>query len=658
MNRRDAGLVDLSGVPLPDEAAAGWSEAQAMLAPLVGVGSWREHPEHPVVGLLRASSSRGGLAGASAAKGPGKWFLSEGESADDVDALLLRGWYATREEPRWCPSQSLFGGRGGRHAGVDLAAPPGVGVLSPAEGVATLNPLGADGRYGRHVFIACGGVPRRGVLLAHLERGVGSFPRRVARGDMLAVLGSSAGGLYGGKPNAYGKYDTHLHVEVVTETGHEDPIAFFGLSPEHADDKRCFFPADPLRAGVRFPHPSLSEESPQPNWRLLGLNLYAAALAIPNAAGRWLARTLFPGECGEVAGRIAALRREHRAEIACHVDAVLIETLVCGEDRRFLFHGGFDPVGIARAFLSLACGGRQGGSTIEQQLVRTVTQRRGIRFRRKLLEILLATNVAATFSKRATAEAYLCAGYYGARMNGLAQACRRLAAREPALAADAPRLAAELVARLKYPEPERAAPQRREAIARRVRHLSGLRERMERDGWFASADWALRDGDTAPGAQRQDPSAFELSVAQIKRHEGLRLHPYRCSAGKLTIGYGRNLEATGIRHEEAEQMLAHDLRAAQERVAEALPWTANLDEPRRAVLAQMAYNLGIDRLLGFSRMLSDAKRGDWDAAAAEMLDSRWHGQVGARARELAEQLRAGRWPDGLDFPPSTHEASP
>ncbi|HOE90389.1 MAG TPA: lysozyme, partial [Candidatus Cloacimonadota bacterium] len=29
----------------------------------------------------------------------------------------------------------------------------------------------------------------------------------------------------------------------------------------------------------------------------------------------------------------------------------------------------------------------------------------------------------------------------------------------------------------------------------------------------------------------------------LKKHEGLVLKPYKCSAGKLTIGYGRNLEA-------------------------------------------------------------------------------------------------------------------
>ncbi len=36
--------------------------------------------------------------------------------------------------------------------------------------------------------------------------------------------------------------------------------------------------------------------------------------------------------------------------------------------------------------------------------------------------------------------------------------------------------------------------------------------------------------------------------AQLVRHEGLKLKPYRCTAGKLTIGIGRNLDNCGISH--------------------------------------------------------------------------------------------------------------
>ena len=41
-----------------------------------------------------------------------------------------------------------------------------------------------------------------------------------------------------------------------------------------------------------------------------------------------------------------------------------------------------------------------------------------------------------------------------------------------------------------------------------------------------------------------------------KLAEGLSLKPYRCPAGKLTIGYGHNLEANGISEEIANQQRA------------------------------------------------------------------------------------------------------
>jgi len=43
--------------------------------------------------------------------------------------------------------------------------------------------------------------------------------------------------------------------------------------------------------------------------------------------------------------------------------------------------------------------------------------------------------------------------------------------------------------------------------------------------------------------------------AQLVRYEDLRLKPYRCAAGKLTIGVGRNLEDCGINQTEAAAVL-------------------------------------------------------------------------------------------------------
>lgn len=132
----------------------------------------------------------------------------------------------------------------------------------------------------------------------------------------------------------------------------------------------------------------------------------------------------------------------------------------------------------------------------------------------------------------------------------------------------------------------------------------------------------------------------QLLLEQLQRHEGLRLKPYHCTAGKLTIGYGRNLEDRGITEEEAGFMLDNDIDEVVSEL-ERMPLYLSLNPVRRTVLANMCFNLGLTRLLGFRRMLGALADKDWDRAADEILDSVWARQVGNRAVELSELMRAG-----------------
>ena len=65
-------------------------------------------------------------------------------------------------------------------------------------------------------------------------------------------------------------------------------------------------------------------------------------------------------------------------------------------------------------------------------------------------------------------------------------------------------------------------------------------------------------------------------VDQIKRHEGFRSKVYKCSAGKWTIGYGRNVEDVGITVTEAEYLLDKDLYKSQIELSSSLPWYKGL----------------------------------------------------------------------------------
>ena len=144
---------------------------------------------------------------------------------------------------------------------------------------------------------------------------------------------------------------------------------------------------------------------------------------------------------------------------------------------------------------------------------------------------------------------------------------------------------------------------------------------------------------------------------QLVRHEGLRLKPYRCTADKLTIGIGRNLDDCGITQTEAYVLLMNDIQNCEKQLQAKIPDIYNgLDEVRKSVLLNMCISipqsrfaplrepcyLGINGLLGFKNTLEFTKAGDWERAANNMLVSKWAKQVGRRAIELSELMRKGK----------------
>lgn len=144
---------------------------------------------------------------------------------------------------------------------------------------------------------------------------------------------------------------------------------------------------------------------------------------------------------------------------------------------------------------------------------------------------------------------------------------------------------------------------------------------------------------------------INLMRKELIRDEGIRLIPYMdccgkpwrtctCkSKGKLTIGIGRNLDDVGISKDEAYLMLDNDIQRTSDSLDKNLPWWKTLDEVRQRVILNMAYNLGINSLLGFKNTLAAIQAGRYNDAADGMLASKWATQVGARATRLADMMR-------------------
>ena len=129
-------------------------------------------------------------------------------------------------------------------------------------------------------------------------------------------------------------------------------------------------------------------------------------------------------------------------------------------------------------------------------------------------------------------------------------------------------------------------------------------------------------------------------IAMLQRHEGLRLKPYKCTAGKVSIGYGRNLDDMGISEVEAMVLLRHDIERCYDEL-NVFSWFADLDQVRQEALIDMLFNLGLPTFLEFKKTLKFVAEGKYSQAAEEMLRSKWADQVGGRAKELAYMMDTG-----------------
>lgn len=157
-----------------------------------------------------------------------------------------------------------------------------------------------------------------------------------------------------------------------------------------------------------------------------------------------------------------------------YLSSQFINMLILAEDKRFLSHLGFDPIAVIRAIYLLFFKRKlQGASTIEQQFVRTITRRYEITLSRKVREILLASILSASFPKNQIASAYLSVAYFGWQMNGIEQVCNKLSINPASVT---PKQAANIIARLKYPEPSNPSFKRLNQINIRTAHILELHQ--------------------------------------------------------------------------------------------------------------------------------------------------------------------------------------
>lgn len=132
----------------------------------------------------------------------------------------------------------------------------------------------------------------------------------------------------------------------------------------------------------------------------------------------------------------------------------------------------------------------------------------------------------------------------------------------------------------------------------------------------------------------------------LSRDEGRVNKPYLDSLGFVTWGVGHLCDPkrpTHIPDHVVDAMLDYDIAQHQKELFDALPWVADLDEVRRAVVTSMAFQLGVPGLLGFKNSLALLQAGHYEEAADNFLKSRAAQQTPERWHRNADMIRTGEW---------------
>ena len=144
-------------------------------------------------------------------------------------------------------------------------------------------------------------------------------------------------------------------------------------------------------------------------------------------------------------------------------------------------------------------------------------------------------------------------------------------------------------------------------------------------------------------------------ISLLKREEGYSAKPYYCSEGYPTIAHGQRIGPKGAPLNLYEFTVSKSLAAVwlAEKVKETLADMDKYDniraameacnEPRKAVLISMAYQMGAEGLSKFTNTLKAVAEQRWSDAQAGMLASKLAKQTPNRANRHAIQMLTGSW---------------
>ena len=137
---------------------------------------------------------------------------------------------------------------------------------------------------------------------------------------------------------------------------------------------------------------------------------------------------------------------------------------------------------------------------------------------------------------------------------------------------------------------------------------------------------------------------------ELAEDEGCKFEIYLDHLGLPTFGIGHLVTendpengqpvGTPIDEERVRQVVSLDIAVTLDECKVLYDDFDDLPEECQLVIANMMFNMGRPRLSKFKGMKAGVDARDWNKAADEMVDSRWHDQVPNRAKRLVKRMRA------------------
>ena len=145
---------------------------------------------------------------------------------------------------------------------------------------------------------------------------------------------------------------------------------------------------------------------------------------------------------------------------------------------------------------------------------------------------------------------------------------------------------------------------------------------------------------------------------ELERDEGCKYEIYLDHLGHPTFGIGHLITdddpewspqwalqwwsdvGTEVSEERVKEAFSYDIEIVLSGCCSLYKDFNDLPEDAQLVIANMMFNMGLTRLSKFKKMKAGVDARDWNRAANEMMNSKWHSQVTARANRLIERIRA------------------